>query len=771
MGGCVGVSCCQPPECCLRAAVSCFAGLSFLPQGKEFHVDFEGGRARADTPGVAEDVVFARCTSTSSLDSPKRRSTSTSSMDSPQLSPKRHVDSASGATAARRCNRKKTVSWEEELEVQTTNSGGDVSPTKDPLSPVAPGTNDDDDDTSSPPVRGATDELPNRAVTLALPLRGQSAPDASRRSAWAPSWLRSPAWSNSGRARAGNILNRLRASSNMHDQLQEDALVNSKKRNSQRLLKWKVRGKEKPIWEFYEMVSTLGTGAFGTVQKWRLKQVADDEDPNVAVKHIRWSDISGGCFRSKEDEKVVRNELKMLLVLDHPFIVKFTEWFEHPCLGIFFVMELCTGRPLQLILEDVCHCESLQERLTHTARLRRYFRETVYAVSYIHSFKPPVVHRDLKPENVLLKDESASSCVKIIDFGLAVEKATAQGTMWQQGTPAFMAPETFTSSEGHFTPAMDVWALGIIFGWTVTALQQGRLLHPMLLLEEDGVGYEVGLTDLLHAYQDERSWNRQLFVGQDPSAFDLADLILVYDSSARPKAAQILRADWVRSGDPAAAASARVLRNADFQTNLETYADLTSLEKTILHVVAEKASDSDVKMLRRTFRAMDTNGDGRLCRSEIMEGFRSNGVELLPQTLELLFAELDDDKTDDITYHEWLAATMCQRVLQAPTAVASAFSALDTSGNGMLTFEDLEVAIGPTDAEEVLKDMSTARFEDKPALSFDDFKAIVDEMAKRRPHIMKTMTSMFEASISCKSTVEPALDPFGIKGSSRRATY
>merc|ERR1712194_963703 len=109
-----------------------------------------------------------------------------------------------------------------------------------------------------------------------------------------------------------------------------------------------------------------------------------------------------------------------------------------------------------------------------------------------------------------------------------------------------------------------------------------------------------------------------------------------------------------------------------------------------------------------------------------------NDVELLPQTLEALFAELDDDKSDDITYHEWLAATMCQRVLQAPTAVGSAFSALDTSGNGKLTLEDLEVAIGQEEAEEVLKTMAAEVFEGKPALSFEDFKAIMDEMADKR---------------------------------------
>ena len=85
-----------------------------------------------------------------------------------------------------------------------------------------------------------------------------------------------------------------------------------------------------------------------------------------------------GFFRNRAAEKEIRKELKLLLILDNPFIIKhagctgawswtnvpgacgacvsmkfrFREWFEDPCSGIFFVMELCTGPSLQNILED-----------------------------------------------------------------------------------------------------------------------------------------------------------------------------------------------------------------------------------------------------------------------------------------------------------------------------------------------------------------------------------------------------------------------------------
>merc|ERR1712032_780030 len=112
--------------------------------------------------------------------------------------------------------------------------------------------------------------------------------------------------------------------------------------------------------------------------------------------------------------------------------------------------------------------------------------------------------------------------------------------MWQQGTPLFMAPETFLSREGHFTPEMDVWALGVIFSWIITALQRGGLQHPMLS-EEDGEGFNVRpIPDLMYAYIHKDAWHRELFEGQPLSAFEVADSILVHDSSARPSAAAIL---------------------------------------------------------------------------------------------------------------------------------------------------------------------------------------------------------------------------------------
>ncbi|MFB6551406.1 serine/threonine-protein kinase [Streptomyces sp. NPDC056405] len=79
-----------------------------------------------------------------------------------------------------------------------------------------------------------------------------------------------------------------------------------------------------------------------------------------------------------------------------------------------------------------------------------------------------VVHRDLKPSNVLL----ASDGPRVIDFGIAraADTTALTGTDVRLGTPAYMAPEQ--AMGGDVTPALDVFALGLVAYFAAT----GR--HP-----------------------------------------------------------------------------------------------------------------------------------------------------------------------------------------------------------------------------------------------------------------------------------------------------
>ena len=89
-------------------------------------------------------------------------------------------------------------------------------------------------------------------------------------------------------------------------------------------------------------------------------------------------------------------------------------------------------------------------------------------------------------------------------------------------------------------------------------------------------------------------------------------------------------------------------------------------------------SKSEKENLAKIFKAIDKNGDGRLSKDEIMEGYdQFFGKNLDKNDIEKMFDAVDIDKSGFIDYSEFVVASMNEKNLLTNEKLQSAFKMFD----------------------------------------------------------------------------------------------
>ncbi len=94
-----------------------------------------------------------------------------------------------------------------------------------------------------------------------------------------------------------------------------------------------------------------------------------------------------------------------------------------------------------------------EEKRIHV--MKKWCRQILKGLAYLHSRNPPVIHRDLKCDNVFIS--GTTGCVKIGDLGLATFK-TQTFAKSMRGTMEFMAPEMF---DEKYDELVDIYSFGL----------------------------------------------------------------------------------------------------------------------------------------------------------------------------------------------------------------------------------------------------------------------------------------------------------------------
>ncbi|KAL0094715.1 putative serine/threonine-specific protein kinase pkpA Phycomyces blakesleeanus [Phycomyces blakesleeanus] len=187
--------------------------------------------------------------------------------------------------------------------------------------------------------------------------------------------------------------------------------------------------------ERYARLNTLlGKGAYKIVYK--------------AIDRVEGYEVAWNTMTSSHspDSKEMQQEISILKSVRHPNIIAFHDAW-HMKNEFVFVTELMTSGTLREYIRKLS--------LPNIKIVKRWSRQILKGLAYLHDYSPSIIHRDIKCDNIFIN--GAHGEVKIGDMGTAEMKMGKKYTII--GTPEFMAPEMY--EEEGYSEKVDIYAFGM----------------------------------------------------------------------------------------------------------------------------------------------------------------------------------------------------------------------------------------------------------------------------------------------------------------------
>ncbi|CAL4989486.1 unnamed protein product [Urochloa decumbens] len=196
-----------------------------------------------------------------------------------------------------------------------------------------------------------------------------------------------------------------------------------------------------PTGRYLRYKEIIGSGAFKTVYK------GFDAVDGIEVAWAK-VEITGRIMGSPKELQRLKTEIQLLRSLQHKHILKlYASWVDNKKRTVNIITELFTSGNLR------------QYRTKHKKvdmkAMRRWAKQILIGLAYLHDQKPPIIHRDLKCDNIFINGNHGK--VKIGDFGLAMVMQQRK-TQSIQGTLEFMAPELFGE---NYNELVDIYSFGM----------------------------------------------------------------------------------------------------------------------------------------------------------------------------------------------------------------------------------------------------------------------------------------------------------------------
>jgi len=355
------------------------------------------------------------------------------------------------------------------------------------------------------------------------------------------------------------------------------------------------------------------------------------------------------------------NEINTLRTLDHPNIVKIYEYFEDEK-RFYIVTEHIQGGEL---FDEIIARGKFDEK--DAALL---LRQLLSCITYCHSHN--IVHRDLKPENVLLEANKRFDEIKVIDFGTAQVFKQGQSLKETIGTPYYIAPEVLNHNYGK---ECDVWSLGV-----------------MAYIILSGIPPFNGGTDaeiMASIKTGKFSFKHAVWKGISQSAKDFITSLLTYDRTKRPTAQQALKHQWIQDHSTLTVDKKVAESALDNLVHFHSHAIIKAA--TLTFIGSQLLSKAEREELATVFKKIDLNGDGKLSKDEIRDGYALHyGRQISDKEIDFMFDAVDTDQSGYIDYTEFVVASANEKALLSTERLTSAFKMFDKDNSGTITPDEIK---------------------------------------------------------------------------------
>jgi calcium-dependent protein kinase len=310
--------------------------------------------------------------------------------------------------------------------------------------------------------------------------------------------------------------------------------------------------------------------------------------------------------------------------------------------------------------------------------------------------------------------------IKIIDFGCSkIFKKGGKNFNEIIGTALYIAPEVI---QNNYNEKCDLWSIGVIMYFLLVGFP------PFFSMSDSEIFSQILNCDYSFEYPE--------FNGISSEAKDLISKLLTVNPNERLSASQALEHEFFTE-----ISSNRI----NHQSNLD-YSILNNLKKNkkefkfqravVSYLAYNFASKDEIINLRKIFKSIDLNCDGKISKEELLYAFSELNLDIDENELNEIIEVIDMDKSGFIEYEEFITSLINKRKLLTEQNLKCAFDLFDLDKNKKISMDEIKnILIGNHIKKNISEDFTIDLKKDfnlghDQEINFEEFKNIIFQILK-----------------------------------------